>query len=308
MARDAEDLSLRLAAFRHLNQLKRTFGTSLRHDVLRSGFVYEDRRIHLMGPQGIFTPMGFDVPLSITTAPLKAGKLRPYDDELCNDGFLRYRYRGTDPHHRDNEGVRRAWAEHRPLIYFRGTISPRYVPVFPVFVVADEPAALTFTMQVSEVDVDAIAAGRIADPVSHDAALLRRYRTVELQTRLHQDLFRDRVLAAYRTRCSVCRLRHDELLDAAHIRPDAEGGEPVVPNGVALCKLHHAAYDADLLGVRPDLRVEVSRLVLEEEDGPMLRHGLQGIHGQTLHVPRASHQKPDRNAIEWRYERFRNAQ
>ena len=58
-------------------------------------------------------------------------------------------------------------------------------------------------------------------------------------------------------RLIVCRLRHWELLDAAHILPDKHPlGEPVVPNGLALCKLHHAAFDADILGVRPDLRIE----------------------------------------------------
>ena len=43
-------------------------------------------------------------------------------------------------------------------------------------------------------------------------------------------------------RCALCRLRHQELLDAAHITPDSEAeGEPLVSNGVVLCKLHHAA-------------------------------------------------------------------
>jgi hypothetical protein len=39
-----------------------------------------------------------------------------------------------------------------------------------------------------------------------------------------------------------------ELLDAAHILPDGHPkGEPVVPNGLALCKLHHAAFDRQRL-------------------------------------------------------------
>jgi hypothetical protein len=52
------------------------------------------------------------------------------------------------------------------------------------------------------------------------------------------------VLAAYRHQCSLCRLKHEELLDAAHIIPDADPeGEPVVSNGLALCRLHHSAFD-----------------------------------------------------------------
>ena len=51
--------------------------------------------------------------------------------------------------------------------------------------------------------------------------------------RLHQATFRERVLHAYRTSCAICRLRHRELLDAAHILPDGHPrGEPVVPNGL----------------------------------------------------------------------------
>ena len=55
-------------------------------------------------------------------------------------------------------------------------------------------------------------------------------------------------------------------------------GEPKVSNGLALCKLHHAAFDCHIIGVNPDYRVEVRVDVLEEIDGPMLEHGLQGFH------------------------------
>lgn len=308
MLRDADDLSIRLAAFRHLSELKARWGHSLRREILEQGFEHDGRRVHLIGPQGIFIPAGMQVPLTITTVPPSARKPRPYDDELRVDGFLRYRYRGTDPAHRENVGLRRAMQERRPLIYFHGTVTSRYVPVYPVYVLADDPAGLAFTMQVDEADLDSILSPNAREPMSHDGALLRRYRTVEVQRRLHQEVFRDRVISAYRSQCSVCRLRHEELLDAAHIRPDRDGGEPVVPNGLALCKLHHAAYDADLLGVRPDLRVEVSPRVMEEEDGPMLRHGLQGVHEQPLSVPRADALRPSRDAVAWRYERFRKAQ
>jgi len=66
------------------------------------------------------------------------------------------------------------------------------------------------------------------------------------------------VLRAYQQCCAICRLRHDELLEAAHILPDIHPfGEPVVPNGLALCKLHHAAFDANIIGVTPDLEVTV---------------------------------------------------
>ena len=57
---------------------------------------------------------------------------------------------------------------------------------------------------------------------------------------------------------------HRLLLDAAHIVPDGEPcGDPRVPNGLALCKLHHAAFDRLFVGVRPDGVIEVRRDILE---------------------------------------------
>jgi putative restriction endonuclease len=95
-------------------------------------------------------------------------------------------------------------------------------------------------------------------------------------------------------------------LEAAHILADSEPeGEPLVSNGLALCKLHHAAFDANIIGIRPDYQVEIRLGVLKEIDGPMLLHGLQGFHGSALVVPRRDSWKPDRRLLEERYERFR---
>src|SRR5512144_2289313 len=107
----------------------------------------------------------------------------------------------------------------------------------------------------------------------------------------------------------MCRLRHAELLDAAHILPDGHPrGLPVVPNGLSLCKIHHAAFDRNILGVRPDYVIEIRSDVLAEVDGPMLRHGLQDLHRANLAVPpRRTQDQPDPARLEERYERFRAA-
>src|SRR5947207_1179741 len=90
-------------------------------------------------------------------------------------------------------------------------------------------------------------------------------------------------------------VRIAELLEAAHITPDTDPeGEPIVSNGLTLCTLHHAAFDCHILGVTPDYRVEIRLHMLEEVDGPMLRHGLQGFHGSTLLVPSRESLRPDR--------------
>jgi putative restriction endonuclease len=106
----------------------------------------------------------------------------------------------------------------------------------------------------------------------------------------------------------MCRLRHADLLDAAHIIRDVdEAGLPVVPNGLALCKIHHAAYDRNIIGVSPDLEIKVRRDVLDEVDGPMLRHGIQERTGVRLTIPRQRTARPNRENLEQRYSEFLSA-
>jgi len=133
----------------------------------------------------------------------------------------------------------------------------------------------------------------------------RQYRLIHARQRIHQPVFRARVMAAYGQRCAMCSLRHVSLLDAAHIRRDAHPqGIAAVSNGMALCKIHHAAYDQNILGVRPDLVVQVRGDILEEIDGPMLRHGLQEMAGVQLSVPRLRAEMPNHDAVEERYTEF----
>jgi putative restriction endonuclease len=68
-----------------------------------------------------------EVPLTIRTAPADEGRARPYADEMDSEGRLRYRYRGTDPRHPDNVGLRRAMQRRLPLIYLFGVIPGQYI-------------------------------------------------------------------------------------------------------------------------------------------------------------------------------------
>lgn len=157
---------------------------------------------------------------------------------------------------------------------------------WPVYVVGDDVPHLSFAVSVEERRF--ASAGSL--PESDETDIRRRYVTRLFRQRLHQREFRERVVRAYHRHCAVCRLHRDELLEAAHIVPDADPlGVPTVRNGIALCTLHHAAFDADLIGITPGYIVEVRRDVLNESDGPMLIHGLQGFHGQALFVPKTVH-------------------
>ena len=303
---DEHDSYVRLAAFRFLEEQTRLAPEegALAREVLTRGFAYEGQRVPLMGPQGIFKPRVLrDIPLSITTVPIVEGESRPYDDVFGPDGLLRYRYRGTNPSHHENVGLRLAMQRQVPVIYFHGVVPGLYVAEWPVYIVHDDPARLTFTVSVEE---RRFASLESLPPQSDETDIRRRYVTRLFRHRLHQREFRERVVLAYQHHCAICRLRRNELLEAAHIVPDADPlGVPSVRNGLALCTLHHAAFDRDVIGITPDYIVRVRRDVLEQEDGPMLVHGLQGFHGTSLRIPRNPKWQPDRQLLEARYNRFR---
>lgn len=295
------DMQVRVAAFQWLAEQVQVHGDVLPRELLRTGFSFEGTRVPLISPQGIFKPRIMDFPLTITTSPKS-----PYDDKLTKGGFLQYRYRGTDPHHRDNVGLRQIFEQGRPLIYLKGIVPGRYLAVWPVYIVADHPEELAFEVALDDVMTVFLPASvqRVAD----DAVARRRYLTTQVRQRMHQRTFRERVIEAYQSQCAFCRLRHRELLDAAHIIPDAEeAGVPVVTNGLALCKLHHAAFDKLMLGVTPDYEIVVREDILLEIDGPMLQHGLKELHHEKLLLPHQQVDWPDRDALAWRYERFRHA-
>ncbi len=301
------DGRVRLAAFQFLDEQALLHGQSLPYSVLARGFTWEGHRVPLMGPQGIFKPAVLpEVPLSIATAPPKPGAPAPYDDRFEGDDLLSYHYRGTDPLHRDNVGLRLAMKRRTPLVYLFGLVKGRYLAFKPVYVVDEDEYRCCFKIAVD--DHQLAARADLADRVSEEADGRRQYATVLAKRRIHQEAFRVRVLAAYRECCAICRLRHAELLEAAHILPDGHPrGRPVVPNGIALCALHHAAFDRHFLGIRPDRMIQLRRDILDEEDGPMLQYGLQGFHGKQLIVPRSAELRPDPEFLAERFAQFERA-
>ncbi|GAB2680670.1 HNH endonuclease [Barrientosiimonas humi] len=263
-------------------------------------FRFRGERFPLMDRQrGIRKPAQLQAALSIRTTFRPDGAERPYEDALRPDGLISYKWRGTDPDHPENRGLRRAYEQQLPLIWFYGVGVGTYQAVFPVFIVAEDRALHEFVL--SPIEGVLPQAG---DTLQEE--VLRRYVAREAKHRLHQPIFRGMVLRAYGERCSVCELRHAVLLDAAHIVPDSDrAGIAAVRNGLSLCKIHHAAYDTGILGIRPDYTLAIREEVLREVDGPMLRHGLQDMHGQRLRVlPRRRSEKPDPDLLEMQWDRF----
>ncbi|HUZ19331.1 MAG TPA: HNH endonuclease [Acidimicrobiales bacterium] len=286
--------------FDHLDHLLTANPEGVLSSAAINTFSFQGRAIRLIVQAGIWKPAGLSAALTIRTTYTPPDQPPPYEDDLGPEGMVRYKYRGTDPNHSDNRALRQAMDQGLPLAYFVGVAKGIYVPDYPVWIVDEDPSRHQFAVAVDE--------GQRYLDLGSLSAPQRDYVERLTRSRLHQPVFRARVLLAYGERCAICRLHHAELLDAAHIIPDGEpNGDPVVPNGLALCKIHHAAYDANLLGVRSDLTVEVAQHLLEESDGPMLRHGLQEIAGTRLVIPRQRSAQPEPERLEYRYEQFRAA-
>jgi putative restriction endonuclease len=296
---DEFDRRLRAAAMEWLDR-KTSHGASSVTRAELSDFRLDGERIALVDPQqGIRKPRGLSAALTILTTYTRPGRQAPYNDVPGDDGMMRYKWRGVDPNHSDNRALREACWRNLPLIWFFGAAPGVYHAIYPVTLVAEEPEEQQFVVNLAP---QALAQG--PGHVLPQSAAERAYAVRLTRQRLHQPVFRARVLQAYATSCAMCRLRHVELLDAAHIVPDASGGVPQVSNGLSLCKIHHAAYDANILGVRPDLVVVVREDVLREKDGPMLQYGLQAMAGVELSVPAERANRPESQALEQRYEQF----
>lgn len=297
------ETSIRMAVFDWLKSREPWSGGIFSGSELMHGIQVDGRRITLKGQTGIWFPQGFSVPLSITTSNKGPYKL----DDIGDDGLVTYAYRGTDPDHRDNRGLREAMRTRTPLIYFKEVQNHKYQAIWPVIIIDDVPGQLCVRAAIDPAYRD-LRQGIDFSDITQSPLDVRRYAWSQTRHRLHQNAFREMVVSAYDQRCAICRLNHPELLDAAHIIPDSdEQGTPIIPNGLSLCKIHHAAYDKNILGIDPDYRVHIREDILLERDGPMLKHGLQELDGSSLIVPRREVERPDRERLEVRFGEFRSA-
>jgi putative restriction endonuclease len=303
MAAEAGENQIRAAAFGWLEQVTLGGSVPVTREQLRDDFHVAGVRFPLVDAgRGIRRPRSWRAALSMLTAAPKWGRSRPYEDDEGSDGLHRYKLRRDQRGAAENEGLRVAMRDQVPLIWFYGLQPNVFQAIYPVFLTAEEPELDQFVMALTPDQRSIVPNSPVEDT-------LRRYLVAETKRRLHQPVFASQVMLAYDTRCAVCSLHHRELLDAAHIIPDSDPrGLPLVTNGLALCKIHHAAYDQNILGIRPDYVVEIHHRLLDELDGPMLRHGLQEHHDKRLmQLPGRRLDLPDPDRLQDRYAQFRAA-
>jgi putative restriction endonuclease len=297
--RDVRDDAVRSACFAALDVLEAKFGKDIPYPALAAGFNFRGAKVPFLNrAYGIYRAARVQAgPAALSVN--SSYKQDRYQDRATPDGVL-YRYQGEDPDNHFNRWLRNAYVLDVPIVYFVGTRPNHYHPIYPVFVEDDYPEELHVLLNFGKMrgPYDEREPVRIVDEIE------RRYVVRQVEQRVHQAQFRGAVLPAYHDRCAICRLREVRLLDAAHIVGDAdELGEPVVSNGLSLCSIHHRAFDEDLVGVSPDLRVHVSPRLLQDEDGPML-DVLKGFNGVQLDAPTKKLWRPDPDRLAMRFERF----
>jgi putative restriction endonuclease len=301
MAAIDPDLALRQAAVTEARRLAALHDDLVPLPQLRAGFVVDGDRVSFGSFQkGIHRAQIQRGPAALTlTTSLKD----PYGDAYDERGALfTYAYRAGSIDQPDNRALRAAYELQTPLVYFRAMAPSQYLVIAPMFVTADDPGARTVLLEPGLPVQDMQPGGLVSSQE------VRAYATHEARYRLHQQRFKLDVMRAYRHRCAICTLRERALVQAAHIVADAEpAGIAAVVNGLALCAIHHLAFDRNLLGIDPGGAVHISDRLLREIDGPMLRTGLQGFHGTAITVPRRPTDRPDPSRLAARFERFLRA-
>lgn len=306
MVDSALDAAIRRAAFDHLRALSagRDYVTS---EELARGFDFNGERIPLVNPRrGIYKPRQMKYLLSIRTVFPKPGNKIWYDDQrqvhqslYKSEEFVDYAFMGSNPEAADNRWLHEVSDSQIPIIYFIGVAPGHFFPALPSYVAAWDRRRLLARVGFGE------PAEYLTSKFS-DNAPARRYALRVVKQRMHQATFREAVLSAYGGRCAISGLPESRLLDAAHIVQDHHEalGQPIVRNGLALSKIHHAAFDAYLIGVDPDLKVHVSPRLREQEDGPMLE-AIKSVDGRKILVPKRVLDQPDRDRLAMRYESYK---
>lgn len=304
----SNDDAWRATAFQHVSRLL-AGGTVLSREAINTPFFLRGERATLVDPQrGIHKPRAMAHLLSVTTVVPRRGRRVWYADQTSAhrdiysaEAGVTYSFMGDDPEVPQNRWLREAAELRLPIIYFLGIKPGLYQPTFPAFL-TDWSAA---QLNVRIVFTPALGATTTRSfPVDSDD---RRYALRLVKQRLHQAQFREAVIDAYAGRCAISGLAEPRLLDAAHIMadPDEELGQPIVPNGLPLSKIHHAAFDANLIGIDSDGIIHLSERLIAMQDGPLLEYGLKAMAGRRLIAPDRPDDLPDRARLDLRFRAFK---
>ncbi len=279
------------------------YGDSIPWSAIKEGFFYAGQKVLLANQaKGIFKPKIMQRgPISIKTTIPRGNRANIYNDQLIDAGYYQYSLEKGDPHGERNVLLWHALEDSSPFIYFHAVVPSIYKALWPCFVRSILP-----DQRYAEIII-----GRALSSLSEKPAyeipqdIESRYLVRETKVRLHQASFREAVLGAYYHKCAVTGLPIPQLLEAAHIIPDSKIGDvQTVRNGVALSRLHHKAYDANLIGIDPDYKIHVSQRIFVENGGPLLNKGILEFDGRKIEIPGDIDCQPNKDYLARRFEEY----
>jgi putative restriction endonuclease len=177
------DLALRERIMERLAPLRDQAGGTVSREQLTDFVVDGERRRLVDASGGIWNPRDLNTTLTIVSSPTG-----PYDDREVDEGFFVYAYRvgSTDG---VNRKLRAAIEFGMPLIFLHKLKANLFVPIFPVFVIADDPAARHFLIALDE-------SLRFIESPQNLSEQVKRYAEQVTRRRLHQPVFRASVIRA----------------------------------------------------------------------------------------------------------------
>lgn len=140
-----------------------------------------------------------------------------------------------------------------------------------------------------------VGTGIVGDGVSQE----RFGNPMTVFPRLGQGSFRLAVTKAYESACAITMEHSLPVLEAAHVKPYADGGEHRISNGLLLRSDIHKLFDRGYVTVTPELEFNVSRKLKEDYSNGRSYYGL---HGQKIHIPQRAADHPDKALLAWHNE------
>lgn len=300
----ASDLELVHLAFNRVTELSLKYGASIPHQAISEGFLFNGEKVLLDNRVvGIFKPRQMsECAISIKTTMQRDGSEGIYNDHRDIDDHYKYALQRGDPRGGNNRYLWASMTTGTPLIYFQAISPGKYTAIWPCFVKEILP----------EMGYAIIAESNKSNTIFSPDYKLQlpseiesRYCVRETKVRMHQASFRENVLDAYKGKCAITGLSNKKLLEAAHIIPDSQLGKvQYVNDGIALSRIHHRAYDLNLLGISPDNQIHISDELKQSKDNKFMRDALLAYEGRKLVLPRTKIHRPDRDKLATRFDIF----
>jgi len=157
--------------------------------------------------------------------------------------------------------------------------------------------------KIRALDLNRETAGEVSliDQSTHKSPTERYGKPIFTRPRLGQGGFRVAVADVYRRQCAVSGEHSLPALEAAHIRPYAEGGVHDVQNGLFLRADIHRLFDQGFVTVTPDLQFRVSRRLREEYENGRAYYELEDRVRKAggISIPKDSANRPEQQLLEW---------